>query len=104
MAKWRVDLNKGGMVGKTSAGGFSNDTMFYGKSKGKEVEVDFSKPITKNGQNVNVANIVGIGAKHLEMTISKDYLRYVPSGWVIGLGVVGVLGLLGLAVYHLKND
>lgn len=96
MAKWKV------IDGKDC--GFSNDTIFFGKSKGKEVEVDFSKPITKNGQNVNVANIVGIGAKHLEMTISKDYLRYVPSGWVIGLGVVGVLGLLGLAVYHLKND
>ena len=104
MPKWRVDLNKKGIVGKTSAGGFSNDTIFFGKSKGKEVEVDFSKPITKNGQDVNVTNIVGIGAKNLKMTISKDYLRYVPSGWVIGLGIVGLLGLCGLAVYHLKND
>lgn len=104
MARWRVDLNKGGMVGKTSAGGFSNGTIFYGKSRGKEVEVDFSKPITKNGQDVNVTNIFGTGAKNLEMTIDKKYLRYVPSGWVIGIGVVGVLGLLGLAVYHLKND
>ncbi len=104
MAKWRVDLNKGGMVGKTSAGGFANDTIFYGKSKGKEVEVDFSKPITKNGQDVNVANIFGTGAKHLEMTIDKKYLRYVHSGLVIGIGIVGFLGLLGLAVSHLKND
>jgi hypothetical protein len=30
MARWRVDLNKGGVVGKTSAGGFSNDTIFCG--------------------------------------------------------------------------
>ena len=104
MAKWRVDLNKGGIDGKTSAGGFSNDTIFYGKSKGKEVEVDFSKPITKNGQNVNVANIVGIGAKHLEMTISKDYLRYVPSGLVIGLAGIALLGLGIFAFYKTRKD